>query len=340
MQNTQLFRKFGIITICAVYVLIAVGGIVRATGSGMGCPDWPRCFGRWIPPTDISQLPENYKEIFKVQGKEIADFSAIHTWTEYVNRLVGVAIGILIFGTFVLSLQYRKIDKPIVGLSFLSFLIVGFQGWLGSVVVATNLQPFMITLHMLLALFLVLLLIYIVTRSFRGVVTLPSVNKKALVSLNVALALCMIIVLVQIVIGTQVREEVDHISRALDGQYREDWLSEVGVVFSIHRAFAVLVLAFHGMLYLTLLKYVPRDSIMMKWNGAMVAILVVEAGSGIAMNTFAMPAFLQPIHLLLGTLLFGVQSVMLMIINYHTIFPSQDKFSKVMPESPITMEFS
>ena len=93
MMNTQAalhFRRIGILTIFAVYCVILMGGIVRASGAGMGCPDWPTCFGQWIPPTEESQLPANYHEIYAQRGYENTQFNPVKTWTEYTNRLVGV----------------------------------------------------------------------------------------------------------------------------------------------------------------------------------------------------------------------------------------------------------
>ena len=135
-----IYRKFGITTILTVYLLILVGGIVRSTGSGMGCPDWPKCFGKYVPPTDISELPEDYKTIFAVQGREIADFNAVHTWIEYINRLLGVLTGFFILITAVLSVSFWKKDKIITLLSILALIAVIFQGWLGAKVVSTDLQ--------------------------------------------------------------------------------------------------------------------------------------------------------------------------------------------------------
>jgi cytochrome c oxidase assembly protein subunit 15 len=84
---------------------------------------------------------------------------------------VGVTIGFLIFLTAWSSRTYLKTDKTVFYLSLSSFFLVGFQGWLGSSVVASNLKPIMITIHMLLALVIVALLIYTIARSQRDFIS-------------------------------------------------------------------------------------------------------------------------------------------------------------------------
>ncbi|MBL4821474.1 MAG: COX15/CtaA family protein, partial [Gammaproteobacteria bacterium] len=168
-QSLSRYRRFAWITIAAVYFLILVGASVRASGAGMGCPDWPTCFGQWIPPTSEAQLPADYQEIYAELGYADTRFNVVKTWTEYTNRLVGVTIGFLVFLTAVFSWSCRRHDPWIFRASVAAFFMVGFEGWLGSQVVSSNLQPGLITLHMLMALAIVAALLFALAQSRRGI---------------------------------------------------------------------------------------------------------------------------------------------------------------------------
>ena len=83
-------------SIAFTYSLILIGGFVRVSGAGMGCPDWPKCFDRWYPPLSISQIPSHIDPSL---------FNITLAWTEYFNRLFGMLTGIIIFSTFLLFIK-------------------------------------------------------------------------------------------------------------------------------------------------------------------------------------------------------------------------------------------
>ncbi len=324
------FRRLTISTLIAVYVLILVGGIVRSSGSGMGCPDWPKCFGRWIPPTSVSDLPPNYKEVYaayrekknirfaqylttfglKETGERILndpgvlqenDFNPTKTWIEYFNRVIGVIIGLLIFAVFMVSLRFRKSEWKLTLVACLTFLLVGFQGWIGSFVVSTNLTPWTITVHMFLALLIVALLIYLVHQS--------SFEKEIESSLGFWwLTACMGVLLVQILLGTQVREAVDQVSVSVA---RVEWARNLGGEFVIHRSFSWIVLILHVGLIVRLYKTEGSKSFAL----TLILLILGTILTGIGMAYFGFPAFLQPLHLLLATVTFGVQFAFLLRLN-------------------------
>ncbi|MDO8968357.1 heme A synthase [Algoriphagus sp.] len=342
------FRSVSTFTVIAVYFLILVGGIVRSTGSGMGCPDWPKCFGSVIPPTSVDQLPKNYQEIyldqriaknerfvatleklgFKNAANKIAndksilieeEFNATKTWIEYLNRLLGVVIGLMILLTVWKSFQLWRIDRWIPIYAVVSLVLVLFTGWIGSIVVSTNLLTWMITFHMLLALALVAVLLYIRHRSERlqskGGVFMDVPSKVQWV-----LIIGTVLMLFQVVLGTQVREQIDQISSSLGDMLRGEWVDRVGLKFLIHRSFSLVLLGIHILYFFWAFRYTVRNSKVNLWSQVLMLVLLLEIGSGMGMAYFGIPAFLQPIHLLLGSLLLGIQFTLILQLRDHIQF--------------------
>src|SRR5688572_21223908 len=146
-----------------VMLVILAGGVVRMTQSGMGCPDWPTCFGRWIPPVNESQLPPDFEKYLDKQQIDHS-FNVYHTWIEYINRLLGALLGVFIFIHTIWSFRRFQKTRPVIFyLSLLLLLAVAFQGWLGKKVVEANLEAAKVTIHMFVALVIAaipLLIIY------------------------------------------------------------------------------------------------------------------------------------------------------------------------------------
>lgn len=322
------FRRLTITTLAAVYLLILIGGIVRSTGSGMGCPDWPKCFGSWVPPSSVSQLPQNYKSVYSdyrqkknqkfarylkfiglrdtanriLNDKSVlheADFNVTKTWVEYGNRIVGVIIGLLIFGVALSSLKFRKSKSLLTILSFFTLFLVGFQGWIGSFVVSSNLTPWTVTVHMFLALVIVALLIYLIEMT-------DLEHRKFQTPLGFWwLMACIGVLLVQILLGTRVRESIDGIMSFFP---RASWLEEIGGTFVIHRSFSWIVLILHMGLIVNLRKTQGLKSFPL-W---LILLILGTILTGVGMAYFGVPAFLQPVHLLLATASFGMQFYLLL----------------------------
>src|SRR5437868_8273358 len=107
------FQRLALATTATTYLLILVGGLVRASGAGLGCPDWPKCFGRWIPPLSKKDVPA---------AIDPSLFNVTKAWTEYVNRLLGVSVGLLIFSTLVLAFLHHRHARRILVPTITAFL--------------------------------------------------------------------------------------------------------------------------------------------------------------------------------------------------------------------------
>lgn len=316
------YRLTCYITIGLVYLLIFVGGIVRSTGAGMGCPDWPKCFDKWVPPLAESELPDDYadrlherrihktnklKKLLNILNVNVSDeetaavidqnvfYNAEKAWIEYGNRVVGVLIGFSIFLTSVFAFLDARSNKPVLFLSLGAFLLVMIEGYLGSLVVATNLIPGLISIHMLLALLIVMMLVtagYLV-REKRSSTEIYNVTE------GVLYGVLLFMTFVQLFMGINVREEVDTLFKS--GISREIMGSELLDinVFLIHRSFSWLLLV--GAAYLTWRSKFKKTTLFV------LGFFVMEALAGIVLGNLGFKSWAQPIHLTLACLLIGAQ---------------------------------
>jgi cytochrome c oxidase assembly protein subunit 15 len=300
----QRFTRLSQLTLIFVYLVIIAGSVVRATGSGMGCPDWPKCFGNWIPPTDVSQLPADYKQVYAGEHNAVAEFNALNTWVEYVNRLCGAILGVLILIQFIMSFRFRKTEKRIFTLSFIEFILIGFQGWLGAKVVSSNLAPVKITIHMIAALIILAIAIAIIhlAKKLKGEQqenTTSSFFKKWSVFV-------LLLTIIQVMLGTQVREDVDVLLKNFDEAFRGEVIDHLGISFYIHRSFSIVLMAANCWFAY---KIIRSEATGILKNKAKLLVLVLSSAfaAGVILNYFALPPAFQPLHFLLACIAFGLQ---------------------------------
>ena len=302
------------LTLATIYSLIMVGGIVRATGAGMGCPDWPTCFGQWIPPTHESQLPADYQQIYAERGYAETTFNVRKTWTEYLNRLLGVFTGFTILLTLLFSIPFRRAEPRVFWYSLAGFVLVGIQGWLGAQVVASNLMVGMITIHMLLAQVIVGIIIAALIRS--GRTRYQSINIEKMPRLFYPLMLvAMGAGLAQLVMGTQVRESMDLIARSLDHSDRHLWIDNLPLVFSLHKYYSVPLVALNAWLAYSVLTH-SNSALLRRLSIALVVFLMGAIAIGMSMDRLHVPIFSQPMHLWLASLIFGTQLAILLVVQH------------------------
>lgn len=327
------FPKAAKVALIFVYLVIVAGALVRMTGSGMGCPDWPKCFGYYIPPTDIKQLTwsENRefkkgqviikdetllvaKDNFRTEAEfdashwekytkhDYAIFNVYHTWVEYINRLVGALAGLACFIMAYFSLKYWKEKRKITLLSWLVVLMMGFQGWLGAKVVYSVLNPIKITLHMVVALLIVAMILYIIRLASpkNKEINTPSIFQKIML---ISLALS----LIQIIMGTQVRQFVDEqVKNGVTASIL--WLQNPTLDFYLHRSFSIVVL----LVNLYLFNKNRKENLGFSKMNWVMLLIGFEIVTGISMAYFDFPFGSQAIHLVVASVLFGLQFYMVL----------------------------
>ena len=276
-----IFRRIGLFTCSSVFLLFLLGALVRATGSGMGCPDWPKCFGLYAPPTCECQLPKNYEQVFQEKRhKKVAKFlktlrafglnekadliekdknlfvqekfDPTKAWIEYINRLFGVLAGLFAVMFVALSFLNKSLKKTRLWAS-IGFIMLILNAWLGSIVVTTNLLPGIVSLHFLFS-FLCLFGFIVAIQRANPIFRLHNQD-----NYKVWLILWLVI-FAEVILGTWSREQVDLLRSSstlyLNGNSNEilnyldmDWL------FVVHRYVPGIILI------VAVIKYVKSRSL-------------------------------------------------------------------------------
>jgi cytochrome c oxidase assembly protein subunit 15 len=283
------FKNFTILSILSIYLLILAGGIVRSTGSGMGCPDWPKCFGRFIPPTKASDLPLHYEVIYqdKLHGEVL--FNPTKTWIEYINRLIGALTGLIVLITTVLAWKEgRKVFLP----TLAGLLLILANAVLGKYVVDSFLLPGVVTAHMLLSIGVIYFLVKALNNQTSSAVI--SLENRHWIGIN------LVIVFVQILLGTQVRENMDHVIKALGEGAKDQWVAQLDLVYIVHRTFSWFIVLGHLILWNKI-----KKSTLQSYRHGVLVLVGISFATGIMMAYFELPLGSQAVHLLISLVLMG-----------------------------------
>ncbi|WP_339661326.1 COX15/CtaA family protein [uncultured Polaribacter sp.] len=323
------FPKIVQISIISVYLIFLAGSVVRMTGSGMGCPDWPKCFGYYIPPTSEDQITwkpnTEFKKGFIIIKDEVlfvaendvktasefneshwkkyikhdyAQFNKYHTWTEYINRLASVLSGFVFLFLIYTAFKFRKEDKRIPLLAFAAFFLMMVEAVMGKMVVDTNLKPGIITIHMIIGLVIIALLLQL-----KFIITVDKKKHNYNSLFNKLLIVSVVFSLIQIAMGTQVRQFIDEQVKLFGFENKDYSLMNPSFKFYFHRSFTIaIVLVNFGLFYINQIKNLGYK--LVNW---IVFLIFIETITGILMYYAEFPLGTQAIHLLSGAILFGLQ---------------------------------
>ena len=316
------FRHIAVATTAATFLLIAAGGFVRAAGAGLGCPDWPRCFGRWIPPTDASQLPPEI---------DPARFDFALAWIEYVNRLLGVVVGLLIVAVLISAWHVHRRRPAILVPAAVTALLVAFQGWFGGQVVAHELDPRLVTVHLFVALAIVGLLLHLVVQGFDaegGRLPRPPAEAAPLFRLSLVV---LVAAVAQMVLGAFLRGGLEGVLAADPDLERARLIGRAGASDEVHRTGALVVVLLCAWLLWQARVRLPESPGLRRLLQAPAWLTLAQTAAGLGLVSLALPPVLQLVHLVLGSLLFGCLVLSVLLLAPARAVPPGESQSRSRP---------
>jgi cytochrome c oxidase assembly protein subunit 15 len=292
----KAFRNFAFVSTVGSYLLIFTGGLVRVSGAGLGCPDWPRCFGRWLPPLNVNQLPGDV---------DPSTFNFALAWIEYLNRLFGMSLGLLVVVTAILAIvHYRKVVRILLP-TLLAALCVAFAGWQGGRVVTSHLEPLSVSFHLIVALAVVTLLTYVTQQAYyldKEMMARSGGKDKT----HIWIGLLWLVTIIQILLGTHVRASLEKL--VLEFPLANDLalIARSGAAKYIHMVFGIVTAIMTFQVAHQVLRLGGRALPLMRvavWF--VMSLMVVQLLLGAGLLAIGIPPLLQVFHLWIAALLIG-----------------------------------
>jgi cytochrome c oxidase assembly protein subunit 15 len=263
--------------------IVGTGGLVRLTGSGLGCPTWPRCTADSLVPTQEM---------------------GIHGAIEFGNRLltfVLVAVAIL---TFLLVMRMRRERRDLFWLSLGIGLYVPLQAIIGGITVLTNLNPYVVGLHYFASVVLVGLSAVLVARVYAR----PGARRRAVPGWFSALAhVTSALVLLTVVVGILVTGSGPH---AGDGGAARNGL-DPEFMQHVHSWPAYALLAATLVLFTGALR-MPRELRLPLWVGLLLAVEAAQIAVGLWQARTGLPIVLVNIHMVLAVVSVAAMTAVIM----------------------------
>ena len=267
------FRRLTVITAIAIYLLMVMGGVVRVTGSGLGCPDWPTCYGRLIPPPELTAI------------------------VEYSHRSIATIAGVLIFITVGIAwLRYRHLPW-VVGPAAGMIGLLAVQVPLGALVVDTELEAALVAFHLGMALLILAYALTLAVSAHKGGRVAVERRRRWL---WITIGLLFVVLLSgAVVVGTRASLACPDWPLCHGGIVPPPNASPLIAIHLLHRYGVAVVSLLIGVTVWRALKSDDRGS--RHWGVALGGILVAQIVIGALQVVLQIPPLWRALHLSMGS---------------------------------------
>jgi heme a synthase len=327
MEVKRLYRRLALAAACLAFVVVVVGAFVRLMDAGLGCPDWPGCYGELSP----AHAEEHIAKAVEAQGGEHGPVSLRKAWKEMFHRYIASTLGLLIAALAVLAWRWRDKLGRSPALASTLFALVVLQGLLGMWTVTLLLKPVIVSLHLLGGMTTLALLVWLLLRQREG---RPAIHRSAAHRLRPWALLGLAVVFTQIALGGWVSSNYAALACVdfptchgvwkpeMDFQHGFQLVRELGrtaagghlayealtAIHWTHRAGALVTLIYIGALAFA----VYRTTGLARYGAVLAGVLLTQIALGIANILAGLPLAVAVAHNAVAAILL----VTLVMINF------------------------